>query len=97
MIDKTFNGTLVAEIIKKLPPIDQKINAKNYGLFETYGIYDSNEKRHNCVLCGLPTSIDNSISNRGNRLINICCVYRFFEGDYSVASAWCRGDYDETH
>ena len=88
---RTFNGTPLEELIKNLPCIDEKLNNKNIEIFEKKDIHLGSENRHTCVLCKSKTSIDNSISNRGNKLICVPCVYKYFEGDYDAVFHWNRG------
>lgn len=85
---KTFNGTPYEDIIKNLPVVDKDVNEKNIKIFDEYGTDCSSQERHKCVLCGNMTCIDDSISDRGNKLICMRCVYRYFEGDYSIIFNW---------
>lgn len=87
---KTFNGTPIEDIFRKLPPVNEHINAENIEIFSNYETMDSSELRHKCVLCGKDVDIDGSISSKGHRLICINCVYRYFEGDYSAVFMWNR-------
>lgn len=90
---KTFNGTPFDVLIKNLPDINEKINNDNIEIFKKQGTFNSAENRHTCVLCNNKTSIDDSISSQGNKLICIPCTYKYFEGDYSVVFIWNkRGD-----
>ena len=87
---KTFTGTKIEELIKNLPDIDEKLNNENIEIFMEQETFNSAENRHTCILCRNKTSIDNSVSSRGNKLICIPCVYKYFEGDYSVVFDWNR-------
>jgi hypothetical protein len=51
--------------------INPVANAMNIELFQKYGTSNPHEYRHICVLCGEETCIDDSNSNRGDKLI--CC------------------------
>lgn len=84
----TFNGTPLETILKNLPNIDKSINKENIEIFTRKATSSSSEMRHKCVLCEEMTSIDDSVSNRGHKLICIRCAYKYFEGDYALVGIW---------
>ncbi len=86
----SFNGTPIEDVIRRLPPVNEIINDENIKVFLEHETYDSADLRHKCVLCEKIVCIDGSISSRGNRLICIQCVYKYFEGDYAAVFMWNR-------
>lgn len=66
----------------------KEIDYYNQMIFEINGTDNGDELRHICVICNELTSIDNSISNRGHKLICTKHVYQNFCGDYSKAFKW---------
>ena len=87
-MNTTFNGTPLISLFEKLPEINEEVDKENIKIFGQYDISCSDQLRHTCVLCGKKVSIDDSISNKGNRLICVQCVYKYFEGDYSAVFEW---------
>jgi hypothetical protein len=71
--------------------IDPVANAMNIELFQKYGTHDPYEYRHICVLCGENTCIDDSYSNRGDRLICWKCNRTKFP-DALAAMRWIGDD-----
>lgn len=84
----TFNGTPFMEIYSKLPDVNDAVDAHNIEVFDRNDIFNSDQYRHTCVLCGKKCNIDDSVSNKGHKLICISCVYRYFEGDYAAVFNW---------
>ena len=81
--------------------IDQKANEENIKIFKRYGIRESEERRHTCVLCGKKTNIDSSFSNNGSRLICWHCAYKNFKGEKSLIDIgklmrWNHGEEENT-
>ena len=87
-MNTTFNGTTLTSLFEKLPEINEEVDKENIKIFGQYDISCSDQLRHTCVLCGKKVSIDDSISNKGNRLICVQCVYKYFERDYSAVFEW---------
>lgn len=53
-----------------------EIDKKNALIFAQFGTdYKPEENRHNCVLCGKPTSINYSVSHRGHNLVCLDCAH----------------------
>lgn len=88
----TFNGTPFMDLFEKLPEINEEADKENVRVFGQYGISDSRQIRHTCVLCGKKVNVEGSISSHGHKLICIQCVYKYFEGDYSAVFEWNKGE-----
>lgn len=86
----TFNGTPLISLFDKLPEINEEVDKENIKIFRQYGISDSRELRHTCVLYGKKVNIEGSVSTHGHKLICVQCVYKYFEGDYSAVFEWNR-------
>lgn len=48
----TFNGTPLISLFDKLPEINEEVDKENIKIFRQYGIINSGQLRHTCVLCG---------------------------------------------
>lgn len=87
-MNTTFNGTPFIDLFDKLPEINEEVNKENVRVFRQYGISDSRQIRHTCVLCGKKVNIEGSVSTHGHKLICTQCVYKYFEGDYNAVFEW---------
>lgn len=61
--------------------INDQANKENIKIFKRYNLTNSAELRHTCVLCGKKTSINDSFSNSGAKLICWHCAYKNFKDE----------------
>lgn len=69
-------------------PITNKTNIKIYA---KYGNRNPEERRHRCLLCNEPTSIDESFSDHGHMLVCRDCALSKFDSMWDVL-AWIQGE-----
>lgn len=84
----TFNGTPFYKLFANLPRMNEVANKENIEIFKKYGISNSGDLRHTCVLCGKKVNLECSVSNEGHKLICVQCVHKYFEGDYNAVFEW---------
>lgn len=54
--------------------MNEKYNSSNIRTFKEHGLMDCSAYIYNCVLCESLTSIENSISRQGHKLICNYCI-----------------------
>ena len=65
----------------------EQIEEHNIKAYKRYGNSKASIDRHICTQCKKPVSIDESMSNKGHKLICNKCVYRVF-GSMEKAYKW---------
>lgn len=65
----------------------EEIEQHNIKVYKEHGANNGGEKRHICTQCEESVSIDESMSNKGHKLICNKCVYRVF-GSVEKAYKW---------
>lgn len=67
---------------------NKEIDKENIEIFKRYAIRSPQGKRHKCVICEKPTSIDASYSIEGHKLICNKCFIEKFDYDSEKLREW---------
>ncbi len=62
----------------------EKVDKENIELLKKHGIKRPERAIYTCVICGEKASVEDSISNRGHRLIHVLCGCKCFGEGYNV-------------
>lgn len=67
---------------------NKEIDRENIEIFKRWEIQNPEEKRHKCVICRKLTSVSDSFSNNGHKLICRQCFMNHFNWDTRKLFEW---------